>query len=530
MTTLDRVAARLGPGTVVVLAAPDADLSALEAPGRVVRRLAPVPGRDRLHDALVGLGHADALVDLARGPVAHRLPVLLQHVRPGGRVLLALPHRRDLRAAVLDVVERWRELRGSGRMDPPARRTDPRPAVERDEHALAASVADATSVDDLLVVTRSDVATWSVVPERRFDALLSERPHLGAVLATRPAATWEPSAPVRSSDPTEVGLGAVEAPGLSLREHHDVVVMSQSVARVGDLVLPSAYRDTTRSRPRTPPLTDWSPWSVRVPDDLDTAPTDLPGTWFHLDNVLRGHFGHALTEQLSLLWAWPEVLARHPDAGVLVTSARRPLAGWELELLDAAGVPRERVHAAPEPVRVERLLTATPAYVILRHAHPVVRDLHGAVGDALLRRSGLTGTPRRVFVTRSGDKRHCHQAAEVEALFVRHGFTLVAPEEHPLPDQVAIVRGAEVVAGWGGSGMFHLLLGGAPRPMIAISHTDYHLWNEQMIAALRSHPLTLVRGTPDPPSGPVPVAPMHADFTLDPGREGRLLADALAAL
>ncbi|MDO9457459.1 DUF563 domain-containing protein, partial [Nocardioides sp.] len=410
--------------------------------------------------------------------------------------------------------------------------SDPRPAADRDRHALAASVASTTVEGDLALVTRSDVATWDVVPERRFDALVAAAPALGSVVTRRAAQTWTATAPFVSSDPDEAPVGTVEASALSLREHHDVVVAERSVARTGDLVLPQAFRDTVRTRPRTPVLTDWSPWSVRVPDELldGREPVDLPGTWFHADNVLRGHFGHALTEQLSLLWAWPEVLARHPDAGLLVTTAGRPLAGWELELLEAAGVERRRVHAADAPVRVERLLAATPGYVIMRHVHPSLRDHYRATGDALERRAGVTGTPRRLLVTRSGSKRRCHQTAEVEALLVRHGFTPVALEDHPLPDQVALVRHAEAVAGWGGSGMFHLLLGGAPRPVIAISHTGYHLWNERAIAALWDHPLTVVRGTPDPPAGAPSGTPMHADFSLDLDREGRLLVDALERL
>ncbi len=250
-------------------------------------------------------------------------------------------------------------------------------------------------------------------------------------------------------------------------------------------------------------------------------PEALAGTWFHGDNILRGHVGHAVTEQLSLLWAWPAALARHPDLGFLASAADKAVAAWELELLEAAGVPREGVRAVPGSVRVERLLAATPAYVIGGHLHPVLHPLHRRVGDELAARSRRDDLPRRLLVTRRGPKRGCHQRAEVEALAARHGFTVVAPEEHPLPDQVAMVRAAVAVAGFGGSGLFHLALTERPVPVLAISSTNHHLWNERAIAAFRGHPLTLVRGRADvvavrPPEG-LDEEASHSDDDVDLG-------------
>lgn len=536
----EQVSRALGDArTVTVVTAQDIDAPVL--PGRQVRVQEHPGDLVGLHDALSAHGHADAVLDLVRGrAAATRLPVLLAHVRRGGTVVVALPHRPEARRPLLDLLDGVRRLR-AGALDPPSRRVDPRPAEERDAHALAAA-CESVEVGDDLVVVRCGVPTWSVVPEPRVDDLLAAAPGLGEVVGRLPAASRAATAPFRWSRPDGVAEESVtghDAPALTLRSWTDVVVGPRMVATTRDLVLPQAFRNTVRRRPRTPALADWSRWSVRVPAELDPdgpgggpPPEHLPGTWFHADNVLRGHFGHALTEQLSQLWAWPEVLARHPDAGLLVSTAERPLGAWELELLEAAGVPRDRVHGAPGPVRVDRLLAATPGYVIPRHVHPGLRATYAAVGAALEARSGLDTTPRRVFVTRPGSKRHCHEAAAVEELFAAHGFTVVAPEEHPLADQVAMVRRAEAVAGWAGSGMFHLLLGGAPRPVLVVSHTGYHAWNEKAIAALWDHPLTVVRGTPDvvPGAEGSPRDAMHADFHLDLDREGRLLAEALAGL
>ncbi|MCW2817157.1 MAG: hypothetical protein JWN84_4612 [Nocardioides sp.] len=531
---LSRVASLLGDAPSVTVVVPDdRDLSALEAPGRHLWAQRPRGRAVALHDDLTGLGHADAVVDLARGPGAvERLGVLAAHVRRGGLLVVAVPGRPDARDPLLELVAELQALR-AGDLEPPSRRRDPRPYPLRDLHALAATL-EVLELDDVLLVARVAVETWSVLPEARADDVLAATPGLGHVVTSRPAERRTTSARMRSSWAEEAPLPAHDAPHLSLRSYDDVVVTPRMIAHARDVVLPQAFRNTEHKRPRTPPLTDWTRWSVRVPHELGVGgppPTRLPGTWFHADNLMRGHFGHAITEQVSQLWAWPEVLARHPDAGVLVAAATKPVATWELDLLEAAGVPRERVHAAPGPVRVDRLLAATPGYVILRHVHPSLRELYAATGEALEQRSGLESTPRRIFVTRPGDKRRCHEAADVEALFEAHGFTVVAPEAHPLPDQAAMARNAEAVAGYGGSGMFHLLLGGTPRPVVVVSHTGYHVWNEKAIAALWDDPITVVRGVPDLVTEGFSERAMHSDYHLDlDGPAGRLLREALAEL
>ncbi|MDO9456375.1 hypothetical protein, partial [Nocardioides sp.] len=101
-----RAADLIGPGTVVVLAPTDTDLTPLDAAGRVVLPLRHEGGPNALHDALTVLGHVDAVVDVLRGPgVVTRLPVLLQHLRRGGRLVVALPRRAEVRATVTDLLD-----------------------------------------------------------------------------------------------------------------------------------------------------------------------------------------------------------------------------------------------------------------------------------------------------------------------------------------------------------------------------------------------------------------------------------------
>ncbi len=530
-----------GDTSVGIVARGPVDLAPLSAAGIHARAHTLDGDHNRLHEDLAASGRHDVLLDLAQGPgTAARIALLLPHVRRGGRLLVLLPRAEAARGAVLTLLDDVRRLRAGedGDLVPPARVRDTRPYPERDRHALAASIGQVDLDDNRLTLTM-DVATWSVVHESRFDAFLKRSPHLGQVLHTVPAASWEPAVPSTSNRPDEEPVGRVSAPPLSLRSFPDVLVVRGNVARRWGVVLPQAFRNPVRRRPRTPLLADWLPGAVRDPEHPDPEP--LAGTYLHADNILRGHFGHAMTEQLSHLWAWERACADHPDLRLLVDVSRQPLAEWELVLLEAAGVPRDRVHGSTGPVQVERLLSTTPGYAIGRYIHPELRSLYRRVGDALAADAGPGPgpgpgpgegpRPQRLFLTRRGAKRACRNQHEVEAAFVEHGFTVVAPEEHPLPEQVALVRAAEVVAGFGGSGLFHIALDDRPTPVVALASDNYPLANERLLCALHGHPLTVVRGVPDVGAEPgrgFSEAAFHSDFTVDLGDLERALDSVTA--
>jgi hypothetical protein len=169
-----------------------------------------------------------------------------------------------------------------------------------------------------------------------------------------------------------------------------------------------------------------------------------------------------------------------------------------------------------------------PAYV-----HPSVATTYAAVGRALADSAapGPVG-PARLFCTRRPGKRTCHNAAEVEALFTAHGFTVVHPEDHPLADQVRMVREAEVVAGFAGSGMFQIALAGGPKHVVLVGSESYTASNEYLISSVVGHRLDLVLCRPDVPKRgrAFDNASYQSDFTFDHEREGVFLRSVLSEL
>jgi hypothetical protein len=491
-----RPAAAGGPGrTAVVVRA----RSSADRPGDVHRLRGDL---DLLHLDLVAGGPYSTVVDESG---AHNAParwqLLVHHVAPGGSLRTRLPSVTEARGArrrLLALVDDVRQAMTRGARPPVIVRTDQRPRRVQDVEALAASLAELHVDDEWVLARRSDVATLATVPEHLFDDLAAARPDLGRRLARVPAAGG--------------------APALALREHHGVVLAPRQVAYAPTsppVVLPTTFRQPTQARQRVRSLVDWSRRSVLAP--VHGEPDELPGAWFHLDNVMRGHFGHAVTEQLSLTWAWHRAQEHHP--GLRAVAFERDGVGpapWEHELFTAAGVGEYVV--LRDPVRVETLLAATPAYAIGSYVHPEIHATWATTGAALAARAEPGPRPRRVFLTRAPGKRSSTDAAAVEALAVEHGFTVLRPETLPLPTQVAIVRSADVVAGYAGSAMFHLALtAGAPAGptrVVVVASDTYHAHNEQQICASLGRPLTLVRGAANTREG-VFTHVFHSDYTLD---------------
>jgi hypothetical protein len=109
---------------------------------------------------------------------------------------------------------------------------------------------------------------------------------------------------------------------------------------------------------------------------------------------------------------------------------------------------------------------------------------------------------------------------------------VVHPEDHPLAEQVAMVRRAEVVAGFAGSAMFHVALAGRSTHVVVVGSESYPAHNEYLMSAVVGHRLDVVACRPEVPrvDGQFTRASFHSDFTYRPEREGVFLRSVLAEL
>lgn len=528
MTLESLLLERIGPSTHVALVGREplahTDLGALAGPGATFHLF--TGDLDDLHVSLAAHGPYDLVVDVCAGGGAQaRFKRQLHHLRRGGELLMQLPTGRQnpSRERLVRLVEQLRALQASGHVVAPQARRDSRPSATRDLHGLAAAVASLTFHQDVLIAS-SAVDALAVLRETQMDTVLALHPGLGKVLHVEAGVRWGRVAPWRSTWEFEVTQQQMDCPSLTLRSYTNVICAPRMIAFRDGVALTASFRRPTQVRPLSPPLVDWNEGHVLRPD---VNPEAVDGTWFYLDNVFPGHFGHVLTEQVSLTWAWERAFALHPEVRVLMMRGDHPVPEWQFRVLEAAGIPREMIVTFDRPVLVDRLLTATPAYAIASYAHPVMKSVYERIGRAL---AGPKTETERLFLTRRSEKRQCRNSGEIEDLFRDHGFTVVAPEEHTLEAQVAMARSASVIGGFGGSGIFHMALTDGPIRVFALGSQTYPMYNEKFMAALRGHDLTLVRGVSEVPSETYTPRSFRSAFTIDLEREGRTLREALEGL
>ena len=550
-----RLASRLrhtaGPGTgrlrldptLVTLAAdlvgsapaPRIAVIARSDPGGLLRALAErLPGAvidsptptDRPTDRHVELSVAapfDLVLDVTMTAAARRPRVLdsFHRLRPGGHVVVAGAADDGSLAELLAAAQArvGTKLKGN-------KAKLPAPLLE--EHALGRALTSVKRRDGHLVLGNGLGPAQAKLRDAEAEAVLALLPELGhRDVDTVPGVTFESRCVLRESaeergrdQPT-----TYHAPPAHLREYRDVLVAPGQVVADERFLWPETFRHGARRRLRNRNVEEASLHVARLP----FRPADVPvleGTYFHLDNEVRGHFGHLLTEQVSRMWAWPEAKERHPDLKVLVGSnKRRPeLLSYELTVYAAAGITADDILLIREPVRVERLLSPTPMMSNPDYVHPAVAETWRRVGDGLA--AGATGGPRpqRIFCSRRIKKRECHNTAEVEDIFRAAGFEVIFPEDYPLGDQVEMFRAAEVLAGFAGSGLFNLCFVDRPTHVIMIASDAYTARNEYLFASVLGHRIDSITSVADEPGS------FQSSFTFDVDREGRFLAAVLADL
>lgn len=504
---------------VVVLARPDnaftRDLDH-DLAGPAVTTVDPDLGDWRVHGRLAGAGPLDLLVDgeEAQDHAIDRFAAWFRHVRAGGCYVVP--------SSSPQAVERLARFLG----DLGAGRDVPLPRPER--RALAGAVADVRRDHGQLTVTRQG-RTLPKLREKEMNEALAVDPSRGRVLATVPAMEFDSRCVMRTSgrDRKDRTQEHYSAPALYLREYLDVSCRPKSVVIQRGLVCPDTYRHHLAPRLSHKVLKDDGPRFAVTPRNEPPAPC-LQGTYFHLDNEIRGFFGHALTEQVSRLWAWRQAKDLYPDIRALLSLNRgREIAGWELTLLEAGGIDPSEVEVIGGPTRVERLLSATPMFSMPAYVHPRITETWDAVGAALGSHASERTYPSRIFCSRRHDRRVCTNRDEVEALFVAHGFEVILPEDLPLPDQVALFDQAEVIGGFAGSGMFTSMFSDRPKHLILVTPDTYGPSNEYMIGAVRGHRLDVAVGRS---TSRVRKEALRAPFAFEMAEEGAWLRAVLDRL
>ena len=149
----------------------------------------------------------------------------------------------------------------------------------------------------------------------------------------------------------------------------------------------------------------------------------------------------------------------HADCDELPIVLHGDVASYHLDALRAMGIAQDRlrIHGAQVRLECKALYYCTASY--LNHAP-------SATGVRFVRERVLAGlgaaadesSPQRIYLARRHAKdRPLQNESEVVALFERHGFVAIDPEQHSFEAQARFAAGAQVLAGPCGANLANMM-------------------------------------------------------------------------
>jgi len=377
------------------------------------------------------------------------------------------------------------------------------------DRRLAAFVGGARADEDSTAVVKrvNHVIKLRDLEATRIVATRVPEVHV-AELETRPAVTFSARgrtfnhgnrAPIAGMDT------AFEVPARRVRSYEgpDVRVVERCLATVGNLVIPESFRFHLEKNLNNPRLTDVDPEFATINNDWNASWDYLPGSYYHLDASNSGHFGHLMTEVLSKLWGWTRAKAEIPDLKAIFRirqpGEREPR--LELEIFGAFGISPDDIVWTGAPVRVDRLVAATPQWhnQFPYYVDPDISETWERMGATLVRPDA--SGPEKIFVSRKPalKNRACRNTPEVERYFESQGFTILYPEDLTLTEQATVFANARVVAGFGGSALFNVGFAKRLEALIVLNHEAYTARNEHLYGAVLGCDVHFFWSAPDVP-------------------------------
>ena len=175
---------------------------------------------------------------------------------------------------------------------------------------------------------------------------------------------------------------------MSLREYDDVTCLGRQAAYGDGFVLPESYRHPFKRRLRNVAFAEWAPRFVREPEPAEghLAGAALPPRLLR-PRPLRARAHRPAGAPVGMA---PGRWTRHPDLRALLFApgpGESP-AEWELDLLEAGGIARDRLVSSPtRPTRVEPLVCTSPMFGMPAYVHPSIATTYAVVGSALADRA-----------------------------------------------------------------------------------------------------------------------------------------------
>lgn len=181
-------------------------------------------------------------------------------------------------------------------------------------------------------------------------------------------------------------------------------------------------------------------WGTRVLGDFSQPVAVHPKRRLDEDIVYLGwyfdHFGHFLMESLARTWFLSEI---PPSVKVAFHTKRNRPAGITQQILEAFGIPPERIVWLEEPTLLRRVIVPEPLYELSCSAHEWMPRSFRSVAARYISNGQPFEQP--VYLSRRLLPSYLRQIVgefELEEILRENGFLIAYPETMTFPDQVRL--------------------------------------------------------------------------------------------
>ncbi|MDR2685193.1 MAG: glycosyltransferase family 61 protein [Rickettsiales bacterium] len=184
---------------------------------------------------------------------------------------------------------------------------------------------------------------------------------------------------------------------------------------------------------------------------LDAPMLDANLVW---GGELLNHYGHFLIQSTARLYYYLQHLNEY-DGIIFVWNYEFSIPAYMTEFLKLAGVPMDKIKIAPHPVRVRRL--AVPTLSSFYHEDWTedflipFQNANAAVAP---------GKNKKIFMSRKNWtllKADVLGEMDVMLAFQKNGFVPIYPEQLSIAGQIAVIKGAEEIAGVAGTALHNII-------------------------------------------------------------------------
>lgn len=188
------------------------------------------------------------------------------------------------------------------------------------------------------------------------------------------------------------------------------------------------------------------------------------------DSVIFGgvfikHFGHLFAECLSRLWYVIENVSDNDKIAILTIPGEKGLAKDFFSLL---GIDLDRIIIVSEPTQYKTV--KVPDQTL--HLWTGYYDKYHMIYDKM-RKNVTPMNYKKIFLTRKAFSKNDSINEEFfDAFYEKQGYTLISPETYSIPEQIAIIAGADEIVCTEGT-LSHLILFAKPGIKLVIFRRDY---------------------------------------------------------